>query len=200
MSKIIRLHVPPFEPTSPTSLAALRRPLIRPETTRCDAHCQPCPTCVAVQDKAVKAAEKTASDLGLRLSQLVEDAIAKHVARIEAEQTQLIATILEGVLPHLAEASLRSALRDELSVAAESLRTVPLYLRKNPELDLGPLPDSVQVKIEDDPAVPLNRIDLRDGDGTTRIDAQAIINACLVRLGKPVPPLHSDTSFAEIAS
>lgn len=200
MSKVVRLQVPPFEPTPPTSLAALRRPLINPETTHCDAHCQPCPSCVAAQDKALKAAKKTASDLGLRLSQLVEDAIAKHISRIEAEQTQLITAVLEGVLPHLAEASLRSALRDELSVAAESLRTVPLHLRKNPELDLGTLPDNVQVKIEDDPAVPMNRIDLRDGDGTTRIDAQALINACLVRLGKPVPQVHSDTSFAEIAS
>lgn len=200
MSKIVRLQVPPFEATPPTSLAALRRPLIKPESTRCEAHCQPCPSCVAAQEKAVKAAKKTASDLGLRLSQLVEDAIAKHVARIEAEQTQLITAVLEGVLPHLAEASLRSALLDELSVAADSLRTVPLHLRKNPELDLGPLPDNVQVKIENDPAVPMNRLDLRDGDGTTRIDAQVLIDACLVRLGKPILQTHSDMPLAEVAS
>lgn len=200
MSKVVPLQVPPFEPMSPTSLAALRRPLINPETTHCDANCQPCPSCLAAHEQAVKAAKKTASDLGLRLSQLVEDAIAKHIERIEAEQTQLITAVLEGVLPHLADASLRRALLDELSVAAESLKTAPLYLRKNPELDLGTLPDSVQVKIEDDPAVPMNRIDLRDGDGTTRIDAQALIDACLVRLEKPVSPIHSALSLAEIAS
>jgi hypothetical protein len=200
MSEIVRLHVPPFEPTPPTSLSALRRPLIKAETTRCEAHCQPCPTCLAAQDKAITAAKKTASDLGLRLSQLVEDAIAKHVERIEAEHTQLITAVLEGVLPHLAEASLRSALLDELSVAADSLRAVPLRLRKNPELDLGLLPDSVLVKIEDDPSIPMNRIDLRDGDGTTRIDSQTLINACLSRLGKSVPQPLSDTSLAEIAS
>ncbi|MGJ8560739.1 MAG: hypothetical protein ACSHX3_10925 [Litorimonas sp.] len=200
MSKIVRLQVPPFEATPPTSLAALRRPLIKPETTRCEAHCQLCPSCVAAQEKVVNAAKKAASDLGLRLSQLVEDAIAKHVARIEAEQTQLITAVLEGVLPHLAEASLRSALLDELSVAADSLRTAPLHLRKNPELDLGPLPNNVQVKIEDDPTVPMNRLDLRDGDGTTRIDAQVLINACLVRLGRPILYPHSDMPLAEVAS
>lgn len=200
MSTVVRLQVPPFEPASPTSLSALRRPLISQETTRCAAHCQPCPACLAEQEKAVKAAEKTVSDLGLRLSQLVEDALAKHVARIEAEQTQLITAVLEGVLPHLADASLRSALLDELSVAADSLRTVPLHLRKNPALDLGPMPDTVSVKIENDPAVPMNRLDLRDGDGTTRIDAQALINACLVRLGKPVPQTHSLSPVAEVAS
>lgn len=200
MNKIIRLKVPPFEPASPTSLDALRRPLIKPEATQCAAHCQLCASCLATQDKAVKAAAKIAADLGLRLSQLVEDAIAEHVARIEAEQTQLITAVLEGVLPHLAEASLRSALRDELSAATDPLRTGPLYLRKNPELDLGSLPDSVQVKIEDDPDVPMNRIDLRDGDGTTRIDAQALIDACLIRLGKPIAQPHAATSFVEIAS
>lgn len=200
MSKVVRLQVPPFESTPPTSLAALRRPLINPESTRCAAHCQPCPSCLAAQDAAVTAAKKTASDLGLRLSQLVEDAIAEHVVRIETEQTQLITAVLEGVLPHLADAALRSALLDELSCATDSLRTEPLHLRKNPELDLGSLPDSMPVKIENDPAVPMNRLDLRDGDGTTRIDAQALINACLVRLGKPIAHPHFDMPTAEIAS
>lgn len=200
MSKIVRLPVPPFEPTSPTSLDALRRPLIKPEDTHCAAHCQPCAACLATQEKAVNAAKKTASDLGLRLSQLVEDAIAEHVARIEAEQTQLVTTVLEAVLPHLADAALRSALIDELSTATNSLRTEPLRLRKNPDLDLGPLPDNAAVKIEDDPTVPMNLIDLRDGEGVTRIDAQALIDACLVRLGKPIAQPHAATSLVEIAS
>jgi hypothetical protein len=155
---------------------------------------------LAEQEEALKAAKKTASDLGLRLSQLVEDAITKHVARIESEQTQLITAVLEAVLPHLADASLRSALLEELSVASNSLRTVPLHLRKNPNLDLGPLPDTASVKIENDPTVPMNRLELRDGDGTTRIDAQALINACLARLGKPVPQTLSNPPVAEVAS
>lgn len=193
MSNLVRFHVPPFEATPPTSLAALRRPLINPEATRCAAHCQPCPTCLAAQQKAVKAAKKTASDLGLRLSQLVEDAVAQHVARIEAEQTALISAVLAGVLPHMADASLRSALLAELSVAGDALRKGPsgsLQLCKNPALDLGNLPDTAQVQIKDDPAMAMNTLDLRDGDSTTRIDAQTIINACLLRLGKPLGPTH----------
>lgn len=153
----------------------------------------------------MKAAKKTASDLGLRLSQLVEDAIAKHITRIEAEQTQLITAVLHGVLPHTADASLRSALRDEISVASEQLCNTPLYLRKNPGLDLGPMPENAAVRIDDDPAVPMGRIDLHKGDGATQIDAQAVINACLVRLGKPVTlqandTLSPDTSIAETNS
>lgn len=205
MSNLVRFQVPPFEATPPTSLAALRRPLIKPETTACAAHCQPCATCLAAQDKAVKAAKKTASDLGLRLSQLVEDAIAKHITRIEAEQTQLITTVLHSVLPHTADASLRSALRDEISIASEQLRNTPLYLRKNPALDLGPMPENADVRIDDDPDVPIGRIDLHNGDGATQIDAQAVINACLARLGKPVTlhandTLSPDTSIAETNS
>lgn len=198
MSNLVRFHVPPFEATPPTSLAALRRPLINPEATRCAAHCQPCPSCLAAQEQAVKDAKKTASDLGLRLSQLVEDAMVQHVARIEAEQTALISAVLAGVLPHMADASLRSALLGELSVAANAIRTGPsgpsgsLQLRKNPALDLGDLPDTAQVQIKDDPAMPMNTLDLRDGDSTTRIDAQTIINACLLRLGKTVEPTHAD--------
>lgn len=197
MSNLVRFQVPPFEATPPTSLAALRRPLINPEATRCAAHCQPCPTCLAAQEQVVKDAKKTASDLGLRLSQLVEDAMVHHVARIEAEQTALISAVLAGVLPHIADASLRSALLGELSVAADALRTEPLQLRKNPALDLGALPDTAQIRIKDDPAQPMNTLDLRDGDSTTRIDAQAIINACLLRLGKPTGPTLVDINKFE---
>lgn len=200
MSTVVRLQVPPFEPTPPTSLAALRRPLINPETTRCASLCQLCDACIAAQDKAVKAAKKTASDLGLRLSQLVEDAIAKHIARIEAQQTELITAVLESVLPHLAEASLRSALLDELAVAADPLRNAPLHLCKHPDLDLGSLPETAQVKIENDPSVPVNSITLRDGDGLTKIDAQALINACLVHLGKSVPDIPASAPSAETES
>lgn len=197
MSNLVRFQVPPFEATPPTSLAALRRPLVNPETTRCAAHCQPCATCLATQEQAVKDAKKTASDLGLRLSQLVEDAMATHLARIEAEQTALISTVLAGVLPHMADASLRSALLAELAASSDALRAEPLQLRKNPALDLGALPDTALIKIKDDPAVPMNTVDLRDGDGTMRIDAQTIINACLLRLGKPTLPMHADIIKSE---
>lgn len=185
MTTIVRLQVPPFEATPPTSLAALRRQLIQPETTRCASHCQPCATCIAAQDKAVKAAKKTASDLGLRLSQLVEDAVAKHVQRIEAQQTTLITAVLEAALPHMANANLRAALAEELRVVADPLRTTPLRLRKHPDLDLGALPETAQVRIDDDPTIPMNQIDLQEGDATTTIDANALINACLAHLGKP---------------
>ena len=197
MSNLVRFQVPPFEATPPTSLAALRRPLINPEATGCAAHCQPCPTCLAAQEKAIATARKTAADLGLRLSQLVEDAMAKYVARIEAEQTALISAVLAGVLPHMADASLRSALLSELSVLADALRTDSLQLFKNPALDLGDLPDTAQIQIKDDPAMPMNTVDLRDGDSATRIDIQAIVNACLLRLGKPALPTQADIIASE---
>jgi hypothetical protein len=197
MSNLVRFQVPPFETTSPTSLAALRRPLINPEATGCAAHCQPCPTCLKAQEKAIATAKKTSSDLGLRLSQLVEDAMVQYVARIEAEQTALIAAVLAGVLPHMADAGLRSALLSELSVVADAIRTDGMQLFKNPALDLGELPATAQIQIKDDPAMPMNTIDLRDGDSATRIDAQAIINACLLRLGKPTGPIPADITKSE---
>lgn len=187
MSKVVRLKVPPFEPTSPTSLEALRRPLVKPETTRCDAHCKPCQTCDAAQKKAIKAAQKTASDLGLRLSQLVEEALATQLKRIEAQQAALITTVLEGVLPHLADLSLRRALMDELANAAEPLKSVSLRLRKHPSLDLGEFPDTSSLIFEDDPSMPVNKLELCDGDARTILDAQSLIHACLVRLGKAAP-------------
>jgi len=191
MSDTARHHVPPFAPTPPTSLDALRRPLIKPEDTHCASNCQPCSACQAAQEKAVAAAAKTAADLGLRLSQLVEDAIADHVARIEAQQTELITTVLAGVLPHLANVSLRSALIDELAAAADPLRTAPLRLRKHPDLDLGDLPDTAAVKIEDDASVPMNMIKLREGDAVSTLDAGALIDACLARLGRPAANTQS---------
>lgn len=191
MSTVVRLHVPPFEPAAPTSLAALRRPLIQAETVHCEAQCQPCPVCVAKQAAEVETAMKLSSDLGLRVSQLVEDALSHHIARIEAQQAELIASVLTGVLPHLADAALRSALTDELSDAAEPLRTEPLRLRKHPELDLGPLADDTRLEIEDDASLALHQIQLRDGEGVTQIDPDRLITACLARLGQPAPETRS---------
>ena len=117
MSELIKLRVPPFVPTSPTSLSALTRPLVDADSSPCGAQCTPCPVCEAAQAAEVEAARKLSADLGLRLSQLVEDAIDTHVARIEAQQTQLVQTVLSAVLPHLADVNLRSALSEVLMEA-----------------------------------------------------------------------------------
>ena len=117
MSEIVRLHVPPFAPTAPTSLAALRRPLIQAEQTRCAANCQPCDACQAEQDARVADAAKASADQGLRLSQLIETAVLQYADRIEAQQSALIATVLATVLPDLANITLRETLQAELSAA-----------------------------------------------------------------------------------
>lgn len=182
MSKIVKLHVPPFAPVSPTSLSALRRPLIEPDPNRCDVNCAPCPKCDERHLGELEEAKKLSADLGLRLSQLVEDALATHVARIEAQQTELIRVVLAAVLPHLADTNLRHALSDVLSDALDPLKEVSLHLAKHPDLDLGDIPDGVRLTIEDDPAHPRDSLSLRDGDSLTTIDAAPLIAACLSRL------------------
>lgn len=182
MSGLIKLHVPPFAPTSPTSLSALTRPLVDANSSPCGAQCTPCPVCEAAQAAEVEAARKLSADLGLRLSQLVEDAIATHVARIEAQQTQLVQTVLSAVLPHMADVNLRSALTDVLAEALDPLKDVTLHLTKHPELDLGDLPDNGALRIEDDPSHARDSLSLRDGDSLTTIDAAPLIAACLSRL------------------
>lgn len=182
MSSVVRLNVPPFEPTAPTSLSALRRPLVQTDDHACDAQCEPCQTCRAAQQAAVEQARALATDLGLRLSQLVEDAMAERLAKIEADQSRLVARILEGVLPHLADAALRRALGDEIARATHSLKDVRLHLVKHPSLNLGVLPDTSRLDLTDDPDMPLHQVRLHDASGTTLIDPDAIIQACLSRL------------------
>lgn len=190
MSSVVRLNVPPFERTEPTSLAALHRPLVSSDATQCEAHCNPCPACLEAQKKAVEDAGRLASDLGLRLSQLVEDALAQHVARMEAEQARLIATVLTAVLPNTADAALRSSLKDEISTALSQNARSELTLAKNPALDLGPLPEGAKLTFVEQSNLPLHQLRLSDDSGTTLIDPQAIIDACLARLS----PLLDATS------
>ncbi|WP_298915584.1 hypothetical protein [uncultured Algimonas sp.] len=195
MSDIVRLHAPPFEPAAPTSLKALHRPLVAPDASHCEAHCRPCPACRAAQAAEVDAASKMSADLGLRLSQLVEDALAQHVARLEAEQAELVATILRGLLPALGDAALRSALAEELSAASQPLRSATLRLRKPPGLDLGPIPEGGRLQIEDDASQPMHTLSLADGDAVTTLDAQALIDACASRLGGRDPaPFSAEAS------
>lgn len=182
MSSLVRLNVPPFEPAAPTSLAALRRPLVAPEATHCDAQCKPCPQCEAAQAERIAEARKLSADTGLRLSQLVEDALTQHVARMEAQQTTLVSTILTQLLPHLADAALRRAIGEELNAAFQSLRNEPLKLVKHPDLDLGPLADDARLTFEEDASLSVHDVRLRDGAGTIQIEADTLIQACLTRL------------------
>ena len=182
MSGIVKLHVPPFAPTSPRSLAALRRPLVQEEASHCASHCRPCAQCEAQRQAEIEAAKKLSADLGLRLSQLVEDALATHIARIESQQTELVQAVLAAVLPHLADTNLRNSLSDVLNKALDSLKDVTLTLTKHPDLDLGDLSEDSRLKIIDDPAHPRDSLSLRDGDGPTTLDAAPLIEACLSRL------------------
>ena len=182
MSGIVKLQVPPFAPTSPKSLAALRRPLVQAEASHCEQHCRPCAECQARQQAEIEAARKLSSDLGLRLSQLVEDALAKQIARIEAQQTALVSTVLSAVMPHLADATLRSSLMDVLNEATDPLKTVTLTLTKHPDLDLGPLSEDTRLTIVDDPSHARDSLSLREDDSLTTIDAAPLIAACLSRL------------------
>lgn len=182
MSSLVKLHVPPFAPASPTSLTALHRPLVQADSTRCEAHCSPCPTCEAAHQAEIAAAQKLSADLGLRLSQLVEDAISTHIARLEAQQIELVQTVLTAVLPHLADTNLRHALSDVIAEALDPLKQVTLHLTKHPELDLGPLAKDASLKIEDDPTHPRHSLSLREGEGLTTLDAAPLIEACLARL------------------
>lgn len=195
MSDVVRLRVPPFAPAAPTSLAALTRPLIQPEQTRCEAHCQPCESCVAEQVAQVKAARKTASDLGLRLSQLVEDAMAQHMARIEAQQSELVSTVLGAVLPYLAQDTVRRTVHSELTASlADPLRTETLRLSKSPDLDLGVIPQTDRLSVTNDAALPIDQIMLTQGDAQTEIDASALVQHCLSLLG--VEPATSSSSIS----
>ena len=182
MSGIVKLQVPPFAPTSPKSLAALRRPLVQAEASNCEQHCRPCAECQARQQAEIEAARKLSSDLGLRLSQLVEDALAKQIARIEAQQTALVSSVLSAVMPHLADATLRSSLMDVLNEATDPLKDVTLTLTKHPDLDLGPLSKDTRLTIIDDPSHPRDSLSLREDDSLTTIDAAPLIAACLSRL------------------
>ena len=179
---VVRLNVPPFTPAAPTSLAALRRPLVQPELAHCANHCQPCETCRAAHAAEVAAASKHAADTALRLSQLVEDALTQHIARLEAEQTQLVTTVLGAVLPHLANASLRAALTDELRAISDPLKTLDVRLAKPPSLDIGQLPAGHSVTLEDDPNLFGQVVEVRIDSSTTRLDADALVNACVERL------------------
>ncbi|MEM7729191.1 MAG: hypothetical protein AAF311_07935 [Pseudomonadota bacterium] len=187
MSTVIRLNAPPFEPAAPTSLAALRRPLVDAQASRCDSHCSPCPACQAAQAAAVesarKAAQASASDLGLRLSQLVEDALGTHIARIETQQAELVSAVLGAVIPHLADTALRRALEDEiLAATALAQQGMSLQLVKHPDLDLGNVPAG-RLQIEDDPAQPRGSLSLKAGDGLSTLDVRPLIDACLARIG-----------------
>jgi hypothetical protein len=205
VSDIIQLHAPPFEPAAPTSLAALSRPLVREEASRCPNHCSPCPTCQADRDSAVAAAReegrKEASGLGLRLSQLVEDALATHVARLERQQAELIGSALRAVLPRLADRALRETLAAELAqhAAKPLLADTALRLRKSPDLDLGPLPDSPRLDIQDDPALAPGRLVLAQGDARTTLDAQPVIDALMARLAEFDAPSHTQATQASEA-
>ena len=199
MSEIVRLHVPPFAPASPISLAALRRPLIQEDATHCAAHCQPCEVCQSAQKAEIAAARQSSADLGLRLSQLLEDAVSNHASRIEAQQTALVTTILSALLPDLAQENLRQTLQSELSEALSDPMCVDtLRLRKNPDLDLGTLAETTDFKVQDDPTVPVTQIILAAGEGTTRLDAQPIIDLCRARMGLPVAPTLTDTAPKEM--
>lgn len=186
MSSVVRLKVPPFEPAAPTSLAALRRPLITPDHSHCDSHCQPCSVCEAKQVKAVEAAKKLSQDTALRMSQLIEDALATHIARIETEQANLVTAVLKAVLPHLNDSALRSALTEEISRAAESMRDPRFTIAKSPDLDLGELNADSRITLEDDPRLSGHHVELRRDGGATHIDPEPLIAACLARLN-PTP-------------
>ncbi|MEM9599384.1 MAG: hypothetical protein AAF926_00045 [Pseudomonadota bacterium] len=182
MSTVVKLNVPPFEPTAPTSLSALRRPLIAPEHANCEASCKPCPTCEARQAEALAEARKLSQDTALRLSQLVEDALAQQIARIEAEQAQLVTTVMQAILPRLADAALRSALCEEIAKAMEGRRETRFVLAKHPDLDLGPLADDARLSVLDDTNLILHHVELRRDGGTTHINPEPLIDACLARL------------------
>lgn len=184
MNDIVRLHVPPFEPTAPTSLAALRRPLVDADTVHCASQCAPCSVCKARHEAEVAAAAKLSNDLGLRLSQLVEDALDTHLTRIETQQAHLIATVLNAVLPQLVDTNLRSALSAELAAMTAPLRDVTLIVNKHPDLDLGPIPDGARLEIQDDPNHPRDSLSLRQGEGLTRIEPNNLIQACLGRIAE----------------
>lgn len=191
MSSIVKLQVPPFAPTSPKSLSALRRPLVEAEASHCASHCRPCAECEAQQHAQVEAAKKLSADLGLRLSQLVEDALATHIARIEAQQTELVQTVLNAVLPHLADTNLRNSLMDVLGEALDPLKDVTLTLTKHPDLDLGAISEDARLQIVDDPAHPRDSLSLRESDSLTTIDAAPLISACLSRLSGDNAPSPS---------
>ncbi|GLQ21451.1 hypothetical protein ACFFUB_10525 [Algimonas porphyrae] len=182
MNTVVKLNVPPFEPASPTSLSALRRPLVDQAQPGCDAHCQPCASCEAKQADAIAEARKLSQDTALRLSQLVEDALVKQLARIEAEQVALVTTVLTTVLPHLADATLRSLLADEIATLSDGSRGTTFILVKHPDLDLGPLADDARLSIACDDALTLHHVELRREGGTTHINPQPLIDACLARL------------------
>lgn len=182
MSSVVRLNVPPFESAAPTSLAALHRSLVPAESTQCDAHCNPCPKCLAAQEQAMAEAGRLARDLGLRLSQLVEDALAQHVAKMEADQSRLIGAILSAILPDMADASLRSSLAKEITEATDSNPRAKLVIAKNPALKLGDLPDDSRLSFQDDDSLPLHQLQLSQDSGKTLIDPDSIIEACVARL------------------
>ena len=73
MSGIVKLHVPPFAPTSPRSLAALRRPLVQEEASHCASHCRPCAQCEAQRQAEIEAAKKLSADLGDNFQSLIFD-------------------------------------------------------------------------------------------------------------------------------
>jgi hypothetical protein len=132
----------------------------------------------------VAAAAKLSNDLGLRLSQLVEDALDTHLTRIETQQAHLIATVLNAVLPQLVDTNLRSALSAELAAMTAPLRDVTLIVNKHPDLDLGPIPDGARLEIQDDPNHPRDSLSLRQGEGLTRIEPNNLIQACLGRIAE----------------